>query len=286
MYSIQEQFKTDALAQLNSKVRDAQQIAGNLLELSREIGVLNVRTTKASAEVLAGAVQKLMSASNPTEFFQLAATVMRPDMQAWTSYTEQLRSIAGKMAAPLAAAPAVPDVPVAAASLAAAEGYVRASDAAPEVDAPEPEAAQPAPVAAPAEPAAAAPLPVAPEPVVEKAAPVQAELPAPLSAPAPKAAVREPAPAAPPAASRPAPKPEAIKPEAIKPVADAIASVSKAPAAVLAASAAPAKPQAVSSAPIAAKSVVKPASAKAPVKQAPQKAGPPARSNVKRGKKG
>jgi hypothetical protein len=281
MYSIQEQFKTDALAQLNSKVRDAQQIAGNLLELSREIGVLNVRTTKASAEVLAGAVQKLMSASNPTEFFQLAATVMRPDMQAWTSYTEQLRSIAGKMAAPLAAAPAVPDVPVDAASLAAAEGYVRASDAAPEVDAPEPELAQPAPVAVPAEPAAAAPLPVAPEPVVEKAAPVQAELLAPLSAPAPKAAVREPAPATPPAASKPAPKPEAVKP-----VADAIASVSKAPAAVLAASAAPAKPQAVSSAPTAAKSVVKPATTKAPVKQAPQKAGPPARSNVKRGKKG
>jgi hypothetical protein len=281
MYSIQEQFKTDALAQLNSKVRDAQQIAGNLLELSREIGVLNVRTTKASAEVLAGAVQKLMGASNPTEFFQLAATVMRPDMQAWTSYTEQLRSIAGKMTAPLAAAPAVPDVPVAAASLAAVEGYVRASAAAPEESEPEPEAVQPATVAAPAEPAAAAPLPVAPEPVVEKAAPVQAELIAPPSAPAPKVAVPEPAPAAPPAASKPAPKPEAIKQ-----VADAIASVSKAPAAVLAASAAPAKPQAVSSAPTAAKSVVKPATAKARVKQAPQKAGPPSRSNVKRGKKG
>jgi hypothetical protein len=263
MYSIQEQFKTDALAQLNSKVRDAQLIAGNMLELSREIGVLNVRTTKASAEVLAGAVQKLLGASNPGEFFQLAASVMRPDMQVWTSYTEQLRSIAGKMTAPLAA------------SRAPAEGYVHAPAAAPEVSAPEPEAETPAAFAAPAEETAAAP--VAPEPVVEKAV-VQPEV---VAAPSPvvsEKAVTEP----PPVASKA--QPEA--PEVIQNVAAAMAGVSKAPPAVLAAST-PAKAHTVTSAPAAAaKSPLKPASRKAPVMQAPQKAGPPARSGANRGKKG
>nr|WP_314623280.1 phasin family protein [uncultured Noviherbaspirillum sp.] len=108
MYSIQEQFKTDALAQINGRVRDAQAIAGTFLDLSREIGVLNVRTTKASAEQVAGAVQKLLGASNPGEFFQIAAAVMQPDMQLWTRYIEQLGSIAGKASAPASlAAPVV-----------------------------------------------------------------------------------------------------------------------------------------------------------------------------------
>jgi hypothetical protein len=85
MYSIQEQFKTDALAQMNDRVRNAQLVAGNILDLSREIGVLNIRTTKASTEQFAGAVRKLLGASNPAEFMQIATSVMQPDMQLWTS---------------------------------------------------------------------------------------------------------------------------------------------------------------------------------------------------------
>jgi hypothetical protein len=79
----------------------AGRIAGNLLEISHQIGVLNVRTGKASAEALTGAVQKLLAANNPVEFFQLAATVMRPVPQVWTDYAEQLRGITGKMVAPV-----------------------------------------------------------------------------------------------------------------------------------------------------------------------------------------
>lgn len=101
MYPLQEQFKNDALAQLNSQMLQAGQIAGNLLEIGHQIGVLNVRTGKASAEALTGAVQKLLAANNPVEFFQLAATVMRPVPQVWTDYAEQLRGIAGKMVAPV-----------------------------------------------------------------------------------------------------------------------------------------------------------------------------------------
>lgn len=107
MYPIQEQFKSDALAQLNSRVLEAGRIAGNLLEISHDIGVLNVRTGKASAEALAGAVQKMLTASNPVEFFQHAAAAMRPDMQAWTQYAEQLRGITGKIAAPVPPVPAI-----------------------------------------------------------------------------------------------------------------------------------------------------------------------------------
>jgi hypothetical protein len=105
MYPIQEQFKSDALAQLNSGVAQAGQIVGSFLEISREIGVLNVRTGKASAEAVTSAVQKLLAASGPLEFFQAAASVMRPDLQVWNAYTEQLRGIAGKLALPPAAAP-------------------------------------------------------------------------------------------------------------------------------------------------------------------------------------
>jgi hypothetical protein len=112
MYLLQEQFKSDALAQLNSKVQEARVIAGNILEVTRDIGVLNIRTTKASAEALANNAQKLLSASNPVEFFQLAVNAMRPDVQAWATYAEQLRGIAGKISVPLkasiASAPAEP----------------------------------------------------------------------------------------------------------------------------------------------------------------------------------
>jgi len=101
MHPLQEQFKSNTLVQLNTQVLQAGRIAGNLLEISHEIGVLNVRTGKASAEALAGAVQKLLAASNPVEFLQLAATVMRPDPQLWGTYADQLRGIAGKMVAPV-----------------------------------------------------------------------------------------------------------------------------------------------------------------------------------------
>ena len=101
MYPLQEQFKSDALAQLNAHMLQAGRIAGNLLEVGHQIGVLNVRTGKASAEALTGAVQKLLAATNPVEFIQLAATVMRPVPQVWTNYAEQLRGIAGKMVGPV-----------------------------------------------------------------------------------------------------------------------------------------------------------------------------------------
>jgi hypothetical protein len=101
MHPLQEQFKSNTLVQLNTQVLQAGRIAGNLLEISHEIGVLNVRTGKASAEALAGAVQKLLAASNPVEFLQLAANVMRPDPQVWSVYADQLRGIAGKMVAPV-----------------------------------------------------------------------------------------------------------------------------------------------------------------------------------------
>jgi len=129
MYPLQEQFKSDALAQLNSRMLQAGRIAGNLLEISHQIGVLNIRTGKASAEAMTGAVQKLLAANNPVEFLQLAATVMRPVPQVWTDYAEQLRGIAGKMVAPVTqdlaeAATEAPAAPVAAPATLDLQGVV------------------------------------------------------------------------------------------------------------------------------------------------------------------
>lgn len=260
MYSIQEQFKTEALAQLNSKVRDAQLIAGNMLDLGREIGVLNVRTTKASAEMLVDAVQKMLSASNPTEFFQFAAAAMRPDMQVWTSYTEQLRGLTDKLTSPGAA------------TLAASEGYVHAPDAAP-VESPAPvEEAAPEVVAA--EPAAVEPEPVAPAADV---------VPEPLAA-----ATREVVAEVAPAISEPKPEAHAV----IQQMVDTMVGLSKAPAAVIAASArvAPTKTPVVTKTPVpakvsaATKTAISRGSRKATV-QPPPKAGVQSRSGASRAKK-
>lgn len=170
MYPLQEQFKSDALAQLNSRMLQAGRIAGNLLDISHQIGVLNVRTGKASAEALTGAVQKLISANNPVEFLQLAATVMRPVPQVWTDYAEQLRGIAGKMVAPVTQDLAEATREVAAASAAAPaqldlQGVVppAAMEAALQEPALPVEALVPAGVEAQAQPAAAAPAASQPE---------------------------------------------------------------------------------------------------------------------------
>lgn len=260
MYSIQEQFKTEALAQLNSKVRDAQLIAGNILDLSREIGVLNVRTTKASAEMLVDAVQKMLSASNPTEFFQRAAAAMRPDMQVWTSYTEQLRGITDKLTAPGAA------------SLVASEGYVHAPDAASvESAAPVEEAAPPVAAADPvaAEPEAIAPVAdVAPEPLAAASSDVVAEVA--------------------PAISEPKAEANAVMQQMV----DTMVGLSKAPAAVIAASApvAPVKTPTVAKTPVpakvsaATKTAISRGSRKSTV-QPPPKAGVQSRSSTSRAKK-
>jgi hypothetical protein len=190
MYPLQEQFKSDALAQLNSRMLQAGRIAGNLLEISHQIGVLNVRTGKASAEALTDAVQKLLGANNPVEFLQLAATVMRPVPQVWTDYAEQLRGIAGKMVTPVtqdlaAAATEVPAAPIAASVAPDLQGVV-------------PPAAMEAAVQEP-------PMPV------ETLVPVEAEVEAPVQ---PAAAVASPA------------QPEAA-PEVPKEVTEAINNVAK-----------------------------------------------------------
>jgi len=247
MYSLQEQFKSDALAQLNSKVREAQAIAGNILEVSRDIGVLNVRATKASAEALASTAQKMLSASNPVEFFQLAVSAMRPDMQAWTSYAEQLRSIAGKMSAPLAPL----KTSVTSAPFAAAQSTVTwpepapATQSAQQEPAREGEIAEEAIVAEAVVPQSAPSEPVASELVIAESAVGESVL---AESIPPRVVVEEPAAGKKPAPAEAAPakqdEPALAEnaeqqevPEGIQEVADAIVGVNKAPPVVMAASA-------------------------------------------------
>lgn len=179
MYPLQEQFKSDALAQLSSQMLQAGRIAGNLLEIGHQIGVLNARTGKASAEALTGAVQKLLAANNPVEFFQLAATVMRPVPQVWTDYAQQLRGIAGKIVAPI-----TPDLAKAAAETPAAPA---APAAKPDPQGAAPPAALDAAVPEPAPPAAASSPAVAGTESQAQARPAAASSPAPAAPEVPQA---------------------------------------------------------------------------------------------------
>jgi hypothetical protein len=250
MYSIQEQYKTDALAQMNGRVRNAQLVADNILDLSREIGVLNIRTTKASAEQFTGAVRKLLGASNPAEFMQIATSAMQPDMQLWTSYIEQLRSIAGK-----AGAPVTTSLTLSASTLLAPQPAVNAAS---EAEAPAvPEQLQ---LEAAIEPAPEVPS----SPAVPQAAPV-----AESSEEAP-----QPAAATPPAVA-----------EAISEVAEAMTGANKSPAVVMAASALPLEEPAVPEITVVRKTEVSPPASKQAAAPASKKAGP-ARAASNRGRKG
>lgn len=230
MYPLQEQFKGNALAQLNSRMLQAGRIAGNLLDISHQIGVLNVRTGKASAEALTGAMQKLLAANNPVEFLQLAATVMRPVPQVWTEYAEQLRGIAGKMAIPVTqdAGEAGTEAPAATAAL-DLQGVV-------------PPAGMEAAVQEPALP-------------IEALVPVEAEA---------KAEAPAQPPAAAPAASRPEAAPEAA--QAVQEVTEAINNVAKSAPVIPAAAA---DPKTLAKAAVVPKAAVKASRAQAMQKSAP-----------------
>lgn len=231
MYPLQEQFKSDALAQLNSRMLQAGRIAGNLLDISHQIGVLNVRTGKASAEALTGAVQKLLAANNPVEFLQLAATVMRPVPQVWTEYAEQLRGIAGKMATPVMQE--------------AVEAGTEASAATAALDLQG--------VVPPAGMEAAAQEPPLP---IEALVPVEAEVEAPAQPPA-----------AAPAASRPEAAPEVA--QAVQEVTEAINNVAKSAPVIPAAAVAAADPKTLVKAAVVPKAAVKASRAQAMQKNAP-----------------
>lgn len=236
MYPLQEQFKGNALAQLNSRMLQAGRIAGNLLDISHQIGVLNVRTGKASAEALTGAMQKLLAANNPVEFLQLAATVMRPVPQVWTEYAEQLRGIAGKMAIPVTqdAGEAGTEAPAATAAL-DLQGVV-------------PPAGMEAAVQEPA-------LPIEALVLVEAEAKAKAKAEAPAQPPATA-----------PAASRPEAAPEAA--QAVQEVTEAINNVAKS-APVIPAAATAANPKTLAKAAVVPKAAVKASRAQTMQKSAP-----------------
>ena len=260
MYSIQEQFKTDALAQMSGRVRDAQLVADNLLDLSREIGMLNVRTTKASTEQLAGSMRKLLSASNPGEFLQIAASVMQPDLQLWTGYIEQLRGIAGKAAAPVTAS-------------------ASAVLSAPAVTWPKPEAMMQR-AAADVAPAAEA-FAAAAEAPLEAAIEAVPEVPAPAAVPYATAAEDSGEEATQAAAVTP---PDVT--DAIKDVAEAMTGASKTPPVVMAASALPPDTPAVPAVSVARKGESARATKKAVAAPTQKKAAPPSRSVPNRSRKG
>lgn len=135
MYSIQETFRNDALAKLNSSILNAQKFAENMLEMAREIGDLNLRTGKAGADAVSSAARKMLGATNPAEFLALAASVARPDLGVMHAYAEQLGGIASRR---LVALPVFPPLTTQAQAVSAIAATVAEPVAAPEA----PEATQ------------------------------------------------------------------------------------------------------------------------------------------------
>ena len=264
MYSIQEQFGTDVLAQINNRVQDAQLIAGNVFDLGREIGVLNVRTSRASAEQLVGNVGKLLAATNPGEFFQIAASTMQPDLTLWTSYIEQLSNIAGR-AMPLKT------------SLAVSAGKLLAPLAAPTVTWPKADASTGQPLAQAAS-AVEAPA-IAENTQLEAAMAAAPAVPPPAAVPY-AAALDDSSEEAPQAAA--APPAETV--EAIREVAESMTGVNRAPPAVMAASALPPEAPPVPEITVVHKPVAR--AARKPVTPPPaKKSGPAGRGAASRGRK-
>lgn len=218
MYPLQDTFRKDALARLNSRVKGAHQVAGNMLEMTREIGELNLRTTKASADALSRVARQMLEAANPVEFFTLAASAWRPDLGGLRAYAQELSAITSKLITPVAAGQAVLE-----AASAAAPAVPEEALAAAVLEQPEPAAA---PAGLVADPLAAGSLVLD-----EKAGMPAISLPADEPKPAPEAAAAAapaiPATPAAPAAT-PAAKDEAPVPlqELVEPVIAAVTQAS------------------------------------------------------------
>jgi hypothetical protein len=105
MYLIQETVRKDALARLNSSMADAQRIAESMLEIAREIGNLNLRTGKASADALSDTARKMIAANNPGEFLAVAASSVQPNLGAVQAYAEALGGITKRLFLSLPAFP-------------------------------------------------------------------------------------------------------------------------------------------------------------------------------------
>lgn len=232
MFEIPEQFS--AMTQLEAQLRFFSNVANKAFEGAQKIMALNISATKASVEKSSSAVQTLLAAKDPGEFFALGSVSAQPKLDSFIAYGRELFTIASSTQAELFnSVKAVAPSPAAATSKRAA---TMITDAPATKPAPAIKPVVHAKVVAPAtKPAVAKPViakPAVAKPVVAKsdvAKPVVAKsvLAAPATA---KSAVAKPA------AKKAAP---VTKPAIVKPAAKPVVNAKPAPTAV---AAAPAKP--------------------------------------------
>ncbi|MDB5765078.1 MAG: phasin family protein [Herminiimonas sp.] len=94
MFSNQDQFSAAAKANFESQFAAATALANKAFAGVAQLVDLNVSAAKASLEHSTAAVQQLLSAKDPQEFFALSAAQTQPNAEKLLAYGRNLASIA------------------------------------------------------------------------------------------------------------------------------------------------------------------------------------------------
>lgn len=94
MFSTGEQFTHAAKANLEAQFAAASAFANKAFDNAAQVLALNIGTARDSIELTTAAAQKLLSAKNAQEFFDLSAAHMQPNAERLMSYGRSLAGIA------------------------------------------------------------------------------------------------------------------------------------------------------------------------------------------------
>ncbi len=93
MLSFSEQFSSATKSSLESQLASFSALTNHAFTGVEKVLALNLAAAKASAEESLAATKQLLSASDPNEFFSLAATQAKPNSEKLTSYSRHLTDI-------------------------------------------------------------------------------------------------------------------------------------------------------------------------------------------------
>jgi len=94
MFSANEQFTNAAKANLEAQFAAASALTNKAFDNVAQVFALNIGAARESLEHTAGAAQKLLSAKNAQEFFDLSAAHVQPNAEKLLSYGRSLAGIA------------------------------------------------------------------------------------------------------------------------------------------------------------------------------------------------
>jgi phasin family protein len=88
-----EQYSASGRALLDTQTTAVNALASNLLQGVERIANLNLAAAKASSEEFSSNITKLLSATNPQEFFGISAAQFQPNLEKASSYARYLSEI-------------------------------------------------------------------------------------------------------------------------------------------------------------------------------------------------